>query len=240
MICSVSDAALPHGSCARKIWSQQNTEHGNQEMSERRQRLSAEERQEEIIKAAVELAGEQGVDSVTTQDMARAVGVTQGAIFRHFPTKDMIWLGVIHWVRGRLMSVLDMAVGQGGDPLDSLEKMFFAHLGFVDKVPAIPKLIFSDQLLKKNPRIKELVRSILADYEARVGGLLAQAKAQNLVHSDLDEHSAAVMFTGIIQGLVLRVSIIEAQKSLIAEGKRVFPIFLRGIGATRASDAKQD
>jgi len=119
--------------------------------------------------------------------------------------------------------------------------MFFAaHLGFVDKVPAIPKLIFSDQLLKKNPRIKELVRSILADYEARVGGLLAQAKAQNLVRSDLDEHSAAVMFTGIIQGLVLRVSIIEAQKSLIAEGKRVFPIFLRGIGATRASDAKQD
>jgi len=67
-------------------------------MSERRQRLSAEERQEEIIKAAVELVGEQSVDKVTTQDMARAVGVTQGAIFRHFPTKDMIWLGVIHWV----------------------------------------------------------------------------------------------------------------------------------------------
>lgn len=209
-------------------------------MSERRQRLSAEERQEEIIKAAVELAGEQGVDGVTTQDMATAVGVTQGAIFRHFPTKDMIWLGVIHWVRGRLMSVLDMAAGQGSDPLDSLERMFFAHLGFVDKVPAIPKLIFTDQLLKKNPKIKELIRSILADYEAKVTGLISQAKAQNLVRSDLDEYAAAVMFTGIIQGLMLRVSIIEVRKSLIAEGKLVFPIFLRGIGSTRASDANHD
>lgn len=209
-------------------------------MGERRQRLSAEERQEEIIKAAVELAGEQGVDNVTTQDMARVVGVTQGAIFRHFPTKDMIWLGVIHWVRGRLMSVLDMAAGQGNDPLDSLEKMFFAHLGFVDKVPAIPKLIFTDQLLKKNPKIKELIRSILADYEAKVTGLITRAKAQNLVRPDLDEHGAAVMFIGIIQGLMLRVSIIEARKSLISEGKLVFPIFLHGIGSTRASDAKRD
>lgn len=209
-------------------------------MSERRQRLSAEERQEEIIKAAVELAGEQGVDGVTTQDMATAVGVTQGAIFRHFPTKDMIWLGVIHWVRGRLMSVLDMASSQGSDPLDSLERMFFAHLGFVDKVPAIPKLIFTDQLLKKNPKIKELIRSILADYEAKVTGLISQAKAQNLVRSDLDEYAAAVMFTGLIQGLMLRVSIIEVRKSLIAEGKLVFPIFLRGIGSTRASDTNHD
>src|SRR5574340_1659060 len=150
-------------------------------MSEHRQRLSAEERQEEIVRAAVELAGEQGVDSVTTQDMAKAVGITQGAIFRHFPTKDMIWLGVIHWVRGRLMSVLDMAAGQGSDPLDSLERMYFAHLGFVDKVPAIPKLIFTDQLLKKNSKIKELIRSILADYEAKVTDLIAQAKAEHLL-----------------------------------------------------------
>lgn len=209
-------------------------------MSEPRQRLSAEERQEEIIKAAVELAGEQSVDSVTTQDMAKAVGVTQGAIFRHFPTKDMIWLAVVHWVRGRLMSVVDMAAGQGSDPLDSLEKMFFAHLGFVDKVPAIPKLIFTDQLLKKNPKIKELIRSILADYEAKVTALISQAKAQGLVRSDLDEHATAVMFTGIIQGLVLRVSVIEARKSLISEGRLVFPIFLHGIGGTRVGDAKRD
>ncbi|MFA5243131.1 MAG: TetR/AcrR family transcriptional regulator [Sulfuricella sp.] len=209
-------------------------------MSEHRQRLSTEERQEEIIKAAVELAGEQGVDSVTTQDMANAVGITQGAIFRHFPTKDMIWLAVIHWVRGRLMSVVDMAADQGSDPLDSLEKMFFAHLGFVDKVPAIPKLIFTDQLLKKNPKIRELIRSILADYEAKVTGLLARSKAQNLVRPDLDEHAAAVMFTGIIQGLVMRVSIIEARKSLLAEGKLVFPIFLHGIGGVRANSARQD
>jgi AcrR family transcriptional regulator len=198
-----------------------------------RQRLSAEARQEEIIRAAVDLAGERGVDGVTTQDMAKAVGITQGAIFRHFPTKDMIWLGVVHWVRGRLMGVLDMAAAQGTDPLDALERMFFAHLGFVEKVPAIPKLIFTNQLLKNNPRIHELVRSILADYENKVCGLIAQARERNLVRPDLDDAAAAVMFTGMIQGLVIRVPIMEARKSLVEEGRLIFPIFLHGIGAVR-------
>ena len=48
------------------------------------------------------------------------------------------------------------------------------------------------------------------------------------------------MFTGIIQGLVIRVSIIGARKSLIAEGKLAFPIFLHGIGSARVCGVKQD
>jgi AcrR family transcriptional regulator len=202
-------------------------------MSAPRHRLPAEERQEEIIKAAVELAGERGVDNVTTQDMADAVGITQGAIFRHFPSKDMIWLAVIHWVRGRLMGVVDMAASQGRDPLDSLEKIFYAHLGFVDKFPAIPKLVFTDQLLKKNPKIRQLIREVLADYEERIYVLLSQAKAQQMVRPDLDERCAAVMFTGMVQGLVMRFAVIEARKSLLAEGKLIFPIYLHGIGSTK-------
>ncbi|HMM47337.1 MAG TPA: TetR/AcrR family transcriptional regulator [Thiobacillaceae bacterium] len=202
-------------------------------MSEQRQRLPAEERQEEIIRAAVQLAGEQGVDGVTTQDMAKAVGVTQGAIFRHFPSKDMIWLAVMHWVRGRLMSVIDVAAEQGRDPLDSLEKMFFAHLAFVEKVPAIPKIVFTSQLLKKNPKIRDLVRSVLLDYEAKVTDLVAEARTQKLVRADLEPHAAAIMFTGMIQGLVLRGPIIEARESLVAEGKQLFPIFLYAIGDKR-------
>ncbi len=73
-----------------------------------------------------------------------------------------------------------------------------------------------------------MIRSILADYEARVTALLVQAKAQSLVRPDLDEHGAAVMFTGMIQGLVMRVSIIEARKSMVNEGRLVFPIFFMG------------
>jgi AcrR family transcriptional regulator len=64
-----------------------------------RKRLGADERREEIIRVTLELAADQGPDDVTTQDMAQAMGVTQGAVFRHFPSKDAIWLAVMQWVR---------------------------------------------------------------------------------------------------------------------------------------------
>ena len=195
-----------------------------------RQRLSAGERQDEIVKAAVDLAGVEGMDNVTTQAIADAVGVTQGAVFRHFPTKDTIWIAVVHWIRGRLMGVIDMAASRASDPLDAVERIFFAHIGFAEKNPAVPRLLFST-----SPHLKHLVKEMLAGYEEKIAKLLAQAKTQGLVRADLGESDAATLFVAMIQGLVTRVLILGTKKSLLAEARRVFPIYLAGIGAGAAN-----
>lgn len=194
-----------------------------------RQRLSTEERQDEIVKAAVELAGVHGVDNVTTQEIAEVVGVTQGAIFRHFPTKDTIWVAVVHWIRGRLMSAVDRAAAQATDPIDALERIFYAHIVFAEKHPAAPRL-----LLATNPLLKQLLQEMLSAYEGRISTLLAQAKDRHLVRADLDEHHAASLYTAMIQGLVIRVLVLGTRKSLLGEARKVFPIYLAGIGAKAA------
>lgn len=192
-----------------------------------RQRLSTEERQEEIVKAAVDLAARQGMDNVTTQGIADAIGVTQGAIFRHFPTKDTIWIAVVHWVRARLLSVIDRAASQASDPLDAVRRIFFAHVAFAEKNPALPRL-----LLTTNPQLKRLTRELLDGYETKLASLLADARALGLVRPDLDEEAAATLFIGIIQGLVIRFLVMGPRKSLSEEAQRLFPIFLSGIGAS--------
>jgi len=195
----------------------------------RRRRMDAGERQDEIVRTALDLAAKHGVESVTTQDMADALGLTQGAIFRHFPTKDDIWLAAIHWVRGRLMKVVDSAAIKGKDPLDALERMFFAHVAFIARHPAIPRMVFSDQLLRRDTRLKLMIQEILTGYEARIADLLGQAKEAGLARQDVDEDSAATLFIGMIQGLVLQSSIFGGRRSLIDEAKKVFPIYLDGI-----------
>lgn len=198
-----------------------------------RQRLSTEERQDEIVKAAVELGGTLGVDNVTTQEIAHSIGLTQGAIFRHFPTKDTIWIAVVHWIRGRLMSVVDRAASQASGPVDALERIFLAHLAFAEKHAAAPRL-----LLSANPLLKQLLQEMLAGYEARISALLAQAKTEGLVRADLDEGNAASLYTAMIQGLIVRILVLGTKRSLLSEARRVFPIFLDGIGAV-AAETKQ-
>lgn len=194
-----------------------------------KRRLPTEERQGEIIRVAVELAAEKGVDSVTTQDMADAMNVTQGAIFKHFATKDDIWFGVMNWVRDRLMSVLDKAASEATDPLDAIERMFFAHITFINKHPAIPRLLFSEMLHKKSSKLRVLIQTIIFGYETKVATLLDAAKEQGLVLEELDSKHAAVLYIGMIQGLVMQITIFNDKRSLLDEARKTFPIFLHGI-----------
>jgi AcrR family transcriptional regulator len=194
-----------------------------------RKRLGADERREEIIRVTLELAAKQGVDDVTTQDMAQAMGVTQGAVFRHFPSKDAIWLAVMQWVRERLMGVLGRAAATGRDPLDALERMFFAHIDFIAAHPAIPRVLLSEHLHGRSPALRKLVTEIMLGYEAKIAGLLNSAQTQGLARGDLDTHAAATLYIGMIQGLVLQMSILRGQRTLAAEAARTFPVFLQAI-----------
>lgn len=199
----------------------------NQEVIKRR--LSTKERQSEIIRVAVHLAAEKGIDSVTTQDMADEMKVTQGAIFKHFPTKDDIWFAVIGWIRARLMTVLEKAASEATDPINAIERMFFAHIAFISKHPAIPRLLFSEMLHKKNSKLRDLIQEIISGYEAKIAGLLDAAKEQSLVSHDLDSKNAAVLYIGMIQGLFIQISIFGGKRSLLDEAKKTFPIYLHGI-----------
>ena len=194
-----------------------------------RKRLGADERREEIIRVTLELAARQGVDDVTTQDMAQAMGVTQGAVFRHFSSKDAIWLAVMQWVRDRLMAVLGRAAAAGRDPLDALERMFFAHIDFIAAHPAIPRVLTSEHLHARSSALRTLVTEIVLAYEAKIAALLEAARQRGLVRADLDSHAAATLYIGMIQGLVLQSSILRGQRTLAAEAARTFPLFLAAI-----------
>ncbi len=194
-----------------------------------RKRLSSEERQGEIIRVAIELAAEKDVNSVTTQDMADAMQLTQGAIFRHFASKDEIWLAVMHWIRERLMKVLGKAAAEASDPLDAIQRMFLAHIAFIGKHPAIPRILFSELQQNRSGKLRVLIQEIVSGYEARIAGLLEEAKQQSLVDENLDSKSAAVLYIGMIQGLVMQASIYGGKRTLLQEAGKVFPIFLQGV-----------
>jgi TetR/AcrR family transcriptional regulator len=63
----------------------------------------AEERRAATVQAVVDLAAEQNPAEITTTAIADRMGLTQGALFRHFPTKDAILEATMTWVGERLL-----------------------------------------------------------------------------------------------------------------------------------------
>ena len=72
-------------------------------------RQPAEARQAEMVQAVLTLAAQQEPASITTTDIAKAVGLSQGAVFRHFPNKQAIWLNVAQWLEATLLPLIQTA-----------------------------------------------------------------------------------------------------------------------------------
>lgn len=193
-------------------------------------RLPTEERQAEIVAAALELARDTSPALITTHDIAAAVGVTQGAVFKHFPTKDAIWVAAMGWVQTTLLRTLtDAAQGQA-TALDQLVAIFRAHVAFVVAHPGVPRVLFQALQQPSDSLIKQGVRAVLQGYHKLLLSVLARAVAQGEVPADLDQEAAAILFVGIIQGLVMQSMLGPRPGNVRAQAERVLVLYLRGLG----------
>ena len=194
-------------------------------------RLSTEERQAGIVAAALHLARESSPALITTGDIATAIGVTQGAVFKHFPTKDAIWLAAMRWVRETLLEKLQTAADQALTPLDALSAMFRAHVEFVIAHPGVPRFIFHELQQAADSSAKLEVRAVLQGYRKLLLKVLAQAVEQKQIGEDLDPEAAATSFVGLVQGLVMQSMLSGRPGAMRQPAERVFALYRRGLGA---------
>jgi len=191
--------------------------------------LPADQRRAVTIETMIALAAEQNPSEITTSAIAERMNLTQGALFRHFPTKDDMWQSVMEWVAERLLARIDKAARGAASPLAALEAMFMAHLEFVARHPGIPRMLFGELQRAKDTPAKRMVRTLLTEYAQRLHTLLQQGKDQGEIAPEVDVKAAATLYIGTIQGLIMQSLIAGkiAQTRSVAPG--VFTIFVRGL-----------
>lgn len=198
-----------------------------------RVRLKTDERQREIVAAVLSLARERGPDSITTQAIADRIGVTQGALFRHFPDKEAIWLAVFAWVRAALATVLDAAVAKTDSPLGKIERAFLAHVAFVAANPGVPRVLFHELQYPGDSPVRAEVARMIAAYSKRLALLFANAKSAGELPADLDANLAPVLFIGAVQGLVIQSALAGDEAAMIKRARQLFPLLLHGYRGRR-------
>ena len=194
-------------------------------------RLPTEERQAEIVLAALHLARAVSPVSITTSDIADAIGVTQGAVFKHFPTKDAIWVASMKWVRERLLAKLEEAARAEISGVPALEAVFRAHVAFVIAHPGAPRIIFHELQQPADSPVKQEVRALLQAYRQILLHQLKAGMKLGELQAGLDLEAAATLFVGIVQGLVMQSMLTGKPAAMKAQGDGVFGIYLRGIRA---------
>jgi len=202
-------------------------------VNERPQYLRAEERRAATVQAVVDLAAEQNPAEITTTAIADRMGLTQGALFRHFPTKDAILEATLSWVSERLLARVDKAAEGAAAPAAALEAMFMAHIDFVARHPGVPRMLFGELQRPGETLPKRMVQTLIRQYEQRLRRLMEVGKAQGELSAGLNVDAAAVLFIGTIQGLVMQSLLAGKVSRIRHDAPAVYAIYRRGIETAR-------
>lgn len=200
-----------------------------------RVRKTAEARKAEIIDATLHLADELGPERLTTEAVAKAVGLTQPGIFRHFPRKQDLWVAVAARVGAMMEARWTKAQSPDAAPTDQIRALIAAQLRLIQSTPAIPAILFSRELHIKNKGLRTAFFDLLARFHGMIADLVAQACESGELHSDLDPDDAAFLIVGLVQGLAVRWSISGRSFDLAKHGCHLLEVQLSGFACDHSA-----
>ena len=120
--------------------------------------LARREREQELVRATRALFDERGMQEAPVEEIAKAVGIARGLIYRHFASKEELYVLTVTDYLAELDGVLGDAVQPGAEPLAQLELWARAYAGFCLTYPA-----FLDCTLSLMRRPAAELRELLSD-----------------------------------------------------------------------------
>lgn len=163
-------------------------------------------RRRQILDAAVTCFARDGFHRTTMQDIVRESGLSPGAIYGYFASKDAI-VDAIGADRHALEIALIAAARDGGDLRDALRRLsreFFALLGdpAERRRRRVALQVWAEAL--RNPRLLRQVKGGVDRPRARLADLLRQAQSRGALDATLSPDAVARVMIAVFQGFVLQ------------------------------------
>ncbi|WP_294607646.1 TetR/AcrR family transcriptional regulator [uncultured Roseovarius sp.] len=189
-------------------------------------RQSAEDRKAQIVAEVLRLADEIGPDRLSTTDVARAIGLSQPAIFRHFPTKSALWLAVAEDIAMRLRDAWADAGAQATTPRARLKALIEAQLTAIAERPALPSILFSRELQVDNPALRDVFHGLLGSFQVHLVAAIRDQQRAGGLRADISAQDIAILLTSLVQGVAIRWTLGARAFPLVQEGLRLFDVQL--------------
>jgi AcrR family transcriptional regulator len=165
-------------------------------------RKSTTIRKKQIMDAARKLIVRSGSEHVTVRNMAKEVGITEAAIYRHFKSKREILLFLADSVADGLLHDIDMARNVGFTSLETIDEILRTHLSGIEQKRGMSFLVLAEVISFGDKSLNKKVSDNIQIYVDRLKILLSDGVRAELIRKDIDLEAAALLLFGMIQGLV--------------------------------------
>jgi len=159
-------------------------------------------RKKQIMDAARKLIMRSGSEHVTVRNMAKEVGISEAAIYRHFKSKTEILSFLADSVADGLLHDIDMAGNVGFTSLDIIDEILRTHLSRIEQRRGLSFLVLAEIISFGDKSLNKKVSDNIQIYVDQLKLLLSDGVRAGLISPDVNLEAAALLLFGMIQGLV--------------------------------------
>ncbi|HFI9556786.1 TPA: nucleoid occlusion factor SlmA [Yersinia enterocolitica] len=162
-------------------------------------------RREEILQALAQmLESSDGSQRITTAKLAANVGVSEAALYRHFPSKMRMFDSLIEFIEDSLMSRINLILQDEKETFNRLRLILLLVLGFAERNPGLTRIMTGHALMFEQDRLQGRINQLFERIEVQLRQVLREKKlrdGQGFIH---DEALLATQLLAFCEGMLSR------------------------------------
>jgi AcrR family transcriptional regulator len=163
---------------------------------------STKVRQKQIVEAARKVIIKYGSEHVTVKKIAKEVGISETAVYRHFKSKKQILSLLVEHIEDSLVGDVNKETSEEKNPLEILENVLKNHLSAVEQRRGISFQVIAEIISLGDKKLNAKIYNVIDRYQEEIKRLLTEGVRLGKVREDLDLDAAATALFGMVQGLV--------------------------------------
>lgn len=141
--------------------------------------MATSDRRREILEALAEQLEQNPGERVTTARLASVVGVSEAALYRHFPSKAKMFESLIEFAEESVFSLLNRIIAEEPSASKRCERIVGMLLAFADKNPGISRVLLGDALIGEHERLRSRAAQFFDRFETQLRQVLRDARQED-------------------------------------------------------------
>ncbi|MFQ3201020.1 MAG: TetR/AcrR family transcriptional regulator [Zhongshania sp.] len=159
-------------------------------------------RRDEILNALATMLESQPGARITTAKLAAEVGVSEAALYRHFPSKAKMFEGLIEFVEDAIFSRVTLILNEETQSIAQLGGILQLLLGFTERNPGITRIFNGDALAGEHERLRNRVVQFYDRLESQLKRILREAELREGLRTVITANSTANLLLSAVEGRI--------------------------------------
>ena len=161
-------------------------------------------RKQQILEAlAQELELNPG-EKITTAGLARAVGVSEAALYRHFPSKAKMFEGLIEFIEESIFGLINRIMQEESSSIKRCENIMALMLGFAEKNPGLTRILSGDILTGETERLRLRVSQFYERLETQIKQVLREGEMNKELALTTPVQAQANLLLAVVEGRIVQ------------------------------------